>query len=348
MRQAILYTAIVANYGTYLSRKDGQADRLDYVGQQLVGPTAIQQAKHFRQAVIDDLAQAKIYLLDGNAANYVDSLREDVQQRDAGRAAADLAASYMREVEFPADLVWVEHDHRMLIADRARREGTNLPRNALEDAGLRGYLYDLRDPGALKVLLFRSDSNGGIIDPLIHLVFPCDPVRGEFLDTYDWRPHPHMRDLFAQKNISQKDFQAMVNNELSHLTYDMVLGFVLFALLSSPENGIEREERDSLSPGERKTAAKFGKTWLTENLRSHVTIRIGKEGDAHLREQAARREFEREQAAGRHPPTEHWVSAHERRYKSGKIVMVRAHQRGTKPDWNIPTRVMGPRVHSPD
>jgi hypothetical protein len=129
-----------------------------------------------------------------------------------------------------------------------------------------------------------------------------------------------------------------------HLTYEMVIGFVLFAALAAREDDLLSQEVASLSTSQAKTARKFGKAWMIEVLKSHVTIRIGPAAERHMTEQRARLRSEEAQAASRATPTEHWVSEHERRYSNGKVVRVRAHKRGQSADRDLPTRILGPIV----
>jgi hypothetical protein len=62
-----------------------------------------------------------------------------------------------------------------------------------------------------------------------------------------------------------------------------------------------------------------------------------------MAERTARLEFERQIVEERNGPVRHWVSEHERHYRSGKVVLVKGHHRGQAPDPNLPTRVMGPK-----
>ena len=140
--------------------------------------------------------------------------------------------------------------------------------------------------------------------------------------------------------------QALLEEHKGHVSYEMVIGFMLFAALAAREDDFLSEETPSLSPKQAKTARKFDKTWMTETLRSHVAIRIGLIGEQHLVEREARRQFEAARASGLAIPTEHWVSEHERRYSSGKVVRVRGHKRGFVPGKNLPIRVVGPRMFS--
>lgn len=80
----------------------------------------------------------------------------------------------------------------------------------------------------------------------------------------------------------------MRRQEYSDASYDMVLGYALFALIASRENGLLSDERPTLSRGEEKTARKFGKTWVTKAPPSFYTIQIGPEARAHLAKQTAR------------------------------------------------------------
>lgn len=114
--------------------------------------------------------------------------------------------------------------------------------------------------------------------------------------------------------------------------------------LAAREDDLISQEVASLSTSQAKTARKFGKAWMTEVLKSHVTIRIGPVGKRHLIEKKARLRFEQAQTASRAAPAEHWVAEHERRYADGKVVWVRAHKRGRPVSRDLPARVVGPRM----
>lgn len=121
---------------------------------------------------------------------------------------------------------------------------------------------------------------------------------------------------------------------------------MLFAALAAGEDDLTPQKVASLSRSQVKTAQKFGKGWMTEVLKSHVTMRIGPAGKRHLTEQRARLRFEQSHVKNRAAPTEHWVAEHERRYSNGKVVRVRAHKRGQPASGDLPARVVGPRRES--
>ena len=146
----------------------------------------------------------------------------------------------------------------------------------------------------------------------------------------------------AVQGMSRERFDSLEGQELHTASYDIALPYMVFALIASRQDDIILSERKTISRHEHKTATKFGKTWIAEGLRTHITIRIGERARRHLNEQADRRHHETGVASGRLQPTEHWVSQHERRYKNGKVVLVRAHQRGQKPDPSLPRIVIGP------
>lgn len=114
-------------------------------------------------------------------------------------------------------------------------------------------------------------------------------------------------------------------------------------MLASPDlGGIIRHEGEVFTAKDMKTARKFGKSWVMGAQKSHLTIRIGPHAIAHMRERQARLEFERQQQEQRNGPVRHWVTEHERHYQSGKVVLIKGHNRGSEPARNLPTRVMGP------
>lgn len=150
--------------------------------------------------------------------------------------------------------------------------------------------------------------------------------------------------LHFGKGDRQEEVRALLEEHKGHVTYEMVIGFMLFAALAAREDDLISHEVPSLSVSQAKTARKFGKAWMTDTLRSHITIRIGPAGERHLIEREARRKFAEARASGRAKPTEHWVAEHERRYADGKVVWIRSHKRGRPADRELPARVVGPRM----
>jgi len=336
----MLFKKIVTRYGKSLSGAQIQPEEdIIYFA------TDPHHCDAFRQSVLDDITGAKVYLLDGHAANYLDSFREDLGDGLSGNHSSTVD-TFMREVELPEEVVWVEYDHRLLLADRFKRGHTPDPDfTSIDEFGLRGFLIDNRSADSLKVTAFRTDGRLKLIDPSSHLVFQKTESGKPAFSTFKVNPHLHMLEFFSKGSDGADEgfIKGILEDEYETASYDLAMPYVLFTLLVSPENGIVMEDKASLTPKEEKTARKFGKTWMTDALRSHVTIRIGKDGQNHLEERAKRIEHEKRRILERSAPVEHWVSEHERRYKNGKIVRIKAHKRGTKVDASIPTRVMGPK-----
>ena len=128
--------------------------------------------------------------------------------------------------------------------------------------------------------------------------------------------------------------------------FDLFIPYALFAMLVSPNLGgvIPSEAAtETYTAKDTKTARKFGKSWMLGAQKSHLTIRIGPQAVAHMRERQERLAFEKQTENERSGPVRHWGSEHERRYRSGKVVLIKRHVRGHEPDIHLPTRVMGPR-----
>ena len=131
-----------------------------------------------------------------------------------------------------------------------------------------------------------------------------------------------------------------------HRSYEMVIEFMLFAAFAAQEDDLLSQPGTGLTTSQAKTARKFGKAWMLETLRSHVTVRIGPAAERHLTEQKARLRFQQAQAANRAAPTKHWAAEHERHYSDGKVVRIRAHKRGKSAGRDLQARVVGPRIQS--
>lgn len=253
---------------------------------------------------------------------------------------------YVRDVDLPRDLIWIEYDDRKLWEDRVGRGLLTQSEEELRDRHQRGFLFDNRFSDKLTVRLFSA---------MTDTIFLDAPFVLEISKSQDGRPDFNDASWQLQRTVIAGLMRAgLLPNEASlrehfeahkgQLTYEMVIGFILFAALAARENDLLSQEVASLSTSQAKTARKFGKAWMTEILKSHVTIRIGPAAERHMTEQRARLRFEETQVASRATTTVHWVAEHERRYSNGKVVRVRAHKRGKSADRDLPARVVGPRV----
>lgn len=336
----ILYKTIALKFGHHLANE---------VPVDMRGPdgqwVSSEDTRQHWQGLLSDLSSARIYLLDHNAANYLDSLRMDVQGMPWGDRPESEIQNYVRDIKLPRDLIWIEYDDRKLWEDRIARGITSLDEEELSNRHQRGFLFDNRSSDKLSVRLFSAMTDTTFFDaPFMLEISKSQDGRPDF-DDASWQPQRTvlaglMRAGFLPDGASLREH---FEQHKGHLTYEMVIGFMLFAALAAREDDLLPQEVASLSTSQAKTARRFGKTWMTDVLKSHVTIRIGPAGERHLKELKARLRFERAQAASRAAPTEHWVAEHERRYSDGKVVRVRAHKRGQPASRELPTRVVGPR-----
>lgn len=337
----ILYKTIALKYGYYLDNE--QPGNMPGPDGQLVLSEEIRQ--HW-QSVLSDLASARIYLLDHNAVNYLDSLRMDVQGMPWEDRPEAHIQSYVSEVDFPRDLIWIEYDDRKLWEDRVSRGITTQSEEELSNRHQRGFLFDNKSPDKMTVRLFSAVTDTMFADaPLVLEIAKAQDGRPDFNNT-SWQLQRTVVAGLMRLGLLDGEESARDHFEehRGHLTYEMVIGFMLFAALAAREDDLLSQEIQSLSTAQAKTARKFGKSWMTETLKSHVIIRIGPAAERHLTEQKARLRFEGAQSVSRATPTEHWVAEHERRYSNGKVVRVRAHKRGQFADRDLPTRIVGPRA----
>ncbi|WP_299852716.1 hypothetical protein [uncultured Roseovarius sp.] len=337
----ILYKTIALKFGHHLENEK-PVDMRGPDGQLVLS----EEIRQHWQGVLGDLSSARIYLLDHNAANYLDSLRMDVQGMPwEDRPESDIQG-YVRDVELPRDLIWIEYDDRRLWEDRVAREITTLGEEELSNRHQRGFLFDNRSSDKLSVRLFSAMTDTIFFDaPFVLEITKAQDGRPDF-DNASWQPQKTVIAGLMRLGLlaSEASVREHFEEHKGHLTYEMVIGFMLFAALATREDDLLSQQVASLSTSQAKSARKFGKAWMTEVLKSHVTIRIGPAAERHLTEQMARLRFEKAQAVSRATPTEHWVAEHERRYSNGKVVRVRAHKRGQPAYRDLPTRVVGPKM----
>jgi hypothetical protein len=195
-----------------------------------------------------------------------------------------------------------------------------------------GKKFRLKKPSAM-----ASGSKRPFLGKMNTLVFDA-PLVLEIAKSHDGRPNFNDASWQPQRPViaglmragllpDEAAFRVHFEEYNNHLTYEMVIGFMLFADLAAREDDLSSQEFQSLTKSQAKTARKFGKTWMTDAPKSHITIRIGPAAERHMTEQQARLSFEKALITSRAAPTEHWVTEHERRYSNGKVVRVRAHKR---------------------
>lgn len=337
----ILYKTIALKFGHHLEN----AQPVNMHGPD--GKTVLsEEIRQHWQTVLSDISSARIYLLDHNAANYLDSLRMDVQGMPWEKRSESNIQGYVRDVDLPRELIWIEYDDRKLWEDRDARGIASLNKEEVSNRHQRGFLFDNRPSDKLTVRLFSAKTDTLFFDaPFVLEISKSQNGRPNFNDA-NWQPQRIVIAGLMRAGLlpDESAFRAHFEEHKGHLTYEMVIGFMLFAALAAREDDLTSQEFASLTTSQAKTARKFGKTWMTEVLKSHVTIRIGPAAERHMTEQRARLRFEEARSAGRATPTEHWVTEHERRYSNGKVARVRAHKRGRSADGDLPARVVGPRV----
>ena len=277
--------------------------------------------------------------MDHSAADYADTLRDAAQ--DNVEELSGLALAMLGEVARPDAVTWVECDYNALAASRIERGskwGTPDPAPFVD--GLRGYLFDDRHQNHLLITMFCQPEGSKIMDPLC--AFRVNrTLQGELdYDAIKLEAVPTTIEFLARTGNPEKRIYAFHELHKLQTGYELFIPRALFAMLASPDlGGIIPHEGKVFTAKDMKTARKFGKTWVMGAQKSHLTIRIGPHAIAHMRERQARLEFERQQQKQRNGPVRHWVSEHERRNQSGKVVWINGHYRGAG---NLPTRVMGP------
>ncbi|GGO62801.1 hypothetical protein SAMN05444398_12911 [Roseovarius pacificus] len=338
----MLYKALISTYGASLAGKSAPLDdpvwHLEWS----------EDLQLFREYALDALQQAKVYLLDHLAANYTDTLHDAVQEK--AESIGVPAMAILGEVQLPNNVNWVEFDNRALAIARFERGS---PVTAHDDkpigSGLRGYLIDDRSDDHLRITMFSRPEGSKVMDPICSLLvnrtadgkLNHDKVNEDLSRTmvnFRWRIGNSKEKIKALRTLHRID-----------TGYDLFIPYALFAMLVSPDlGGIIPAETETFRAKDVKTARKFGKSWVLGAQKSHLTIRIGPQAAAHMKERQARLEFEQQTQGVRNGPVRHWVSEHERRYRNGKVVLVKGHHRGHETDPGLPTRVMGPRLDKDD
>lgn len=333
----MLYKSLISLYGSSLAGRSAPTDDLVWH----FAPS--EDLRLFREYALAALQQAKVYLLDHLAAAYADTLHDAVAKRAAETGLPAMAI--LGEVKLPAEVVWVEFDDRELGVARFERAS---PVTRCDDkpsgTGLRGYLLDNRNERHLRITMFHKRDGAHVVDPICALLVRRTPTGVLDYDDVEVDLNRSMVEFRMLNRVTPEMIDGMRYLHQVETGYDLFIPYALFAMLVSPDlGGIIPMETETFTTKDTKTARKFGKSWILDAQKSHQTIRIGPQAAAHMAERTARLEFERQAQEARNGPIRHWVAEHERHYRSGKVVLVKAHHRGNAPVPNLPTRVMGPR-----
>lgn len=333
----MLYKSLISMYGSSLAGKSTPHDDIVWH----VAPS--EHLRHFREYALDALQQAKVYLLDHLAAAYADTLHEAFTEEADESSLPALAI--LGKVKLPSKVAWVEFDDRAL--GKARFERASLV-TRFEDkpsgTGLRGYLLDDRNEDYLRVTMFHKREERGVVDPICSLLVERSAAGKLNYDNIEGELSRSMSEFHMLSGASPEKIHGMRTVHQVETGYDLFIPCALFAMLVSPDlGGIIPTETETFATKHWKTARKFGKSWILGAQKSHLTVRIGPQAAAHMAERTARLEFQRQAIEVRNAPVRHWVIAHERHYRNGKVVLVKGHHRGHQSERELPTRVMGPR-----
>lgn len=99
----------------------------------------------------EDISAARMCVLDPEAADYADSFPNSMQDGLDTARKMQVIEAFVREVDLPADLIWVEHDHAAPLAARLKRGYKMTSDTGLDDFGPHGFLFDNRFPDHLRI-----------------------------------------------------------------------------------------------------------------------------------------------------------------------------------------------------
>ena len=324
----MLYKTLITAYANTLAGKFDHSNT-DPIppGLSRIHAAAIGRMANFRSQALSRLQRARPFFLDSNAAAYVATFRQGLIER---------GSDMIGEIELPAEICFVEYDARSLADFCEKAWGVEVEDK--DQMGRRGILVDNSEDDFLRIQTFKSTDNGILIDPFADHLFSKDPA-GQITGNVRCKPNDHVLQ-FTQVAIGADyaDLQEMMDETMAGDQESYATAYGLFALLASRTNDIETAVCETFTQKERKTAKKFGKRHILDAPEQFATIVLGEPGKRYMRQLEEDREDHRAIAEGRRPPVRHKVREHVRRYKSGKVIVVKSFERGHEDDLR-PTRV---------
>lgn len=333
----MLFKRVLTQYGQSLTGRNisPQNDVTYCALQHLTGD--VSDLMITRRFIVDAMKEAKPFFLDHNAADYLDILGDTMVDQAGGPDLSD--RDFMKEIKLPEHVVWVEYDAKALAyAKRERGAREQTPIDEIDDLGLRAVLFDNRDPDQLICFNFKIHTGGGIIDPLYTAVINKNRQGYPIDNTYQVFPTPHMARYYSLASDGGTLPKEMLDGSVDGMIHLYRMSFCLFASLNDRRDDLTIIRDEMFSDQELKNARKFSKDHILGAGKSHMTIRLDEPGLRYMKQMRDDETDRRLIAAGRTAPVRHEVREHERRYKSGKIVAVKAYVRGSILD-NRPTRV---------
>lgn len=335
----MLFKKVLTQYGRSMRGRPTSPldDLIHYALDEITGKT--EDLLSFRADILDAMKVAKPFFLDHNAADYLDILGDTMVDEAGGPDETD--RDFMKDIMLPEDVVWIEYDAKALAhAKRERGARNQTPPDEIEDLSVRGILFDNRDPDHLRAWVFKTHTGGGLIDPLSTAIMKKDRRGYPSSNEYAAYPTPHMV-RYVDLSMKGADTSMFLDGEMDGTFHLYRMSYCLFAALNDRSDDMVVGQEDTFSEKEVKNARKFSKSYILESRKSHLTIRLGEPGLRYLKQRRDDETDRRLIASGRTAPLRHEVREHERRYKSGKIITVKAHVRGTSADTR-PIRVTAP------
>jgi len=319
----MLLKKIIARYGTSTSGAPfkPQDDMIHAALDHFTGD--VRDLIAFRTSMLEKFSVCRPFHLDVNAAAYVDSYVDDIRNDPE---------NFMRDIKLPEEVVWVEYDARGLGEFQLACGSRNDPEEVVT-LGRRGAIFDNRNPDHLEIHVFLEGSDGNLVDPMTRNLFKKDRSGYPASQSYEAIPTQHtFRFLELTGQVTQEVYEELVRTNQENTAHVYQMSYGLFALIASLSDDVVMAKAPVFSAPERKKAAKFGKRHVLKAPNEAITIRLGAPGMAYVRQIKSDGEARRAEASGRTAPVRHEVREHIRVYRSGKIVTVKAHIRGQKPD----------------
>lgn len=167
----MLFKKIIAQYGKSLAGPVRPEE--DVIAASV--PNA--RMREFRRSALDAVSAASPYLLDANAAAYINSFHDSMVEDGGDGDPIMRQVEFMRAIDLPASVVWVEYDYRRLLQVRINQDPSlEIERELLDTVGMRGILIDDRDGAQLMVTMYRATASGALVDPTCRSACSRDPL----------------------------------------------------------------------------------------------------------------------------------------------------------------------------
>lgn len=245
-----------------------------------IGDGDLSDVYSFRKLLLPALQMATGYRLDADASAYAACVGEGLYNKIGD-------STFLQDMSFPQDVIWVECNARALNDARAYwRTGSvkGVPKMMVKRLGL---LLDNRDPESLSCFHFETFFSPHakttiLSEPLFLHVFEKDEGGRIRPETHTAHPVGFTHRLVGEESLGRKLSPKTQHGNIENFMSLMVMSYSLFSTLSQQTAALQLKETDPFKKQERRNAQKLKAGYIEAVNKQHFEVSATKDAYAYL------------------------------------------------------------------